>query len=82
MTARDTVNAAGFLREHLETASPDLLRSMVKTFAETLMSADADAARGAGYGSAARSGSTPATATATGSGMPASASRSSASHHS
>jgi putative transposase len=50
MTARDSVNPAGFLREQLETVSPDLLRTMVKTFAEALMSADADAACGAAYG--------------------------------
>jgi putative transposase len=50
MTAPEIVNPAGFLREQLEAASPDLLRAMVKTFAEALMSADADAACGAGYG--------------------------------
>ena len=49
MTAPE-VNPAGFLREQVESASPDLLRAMVKTFAEALMSADADAACGAGYG--------------------------------
>jgi transposase-like protein len=38
------------LREQVELASPDLLRAMVKTFAEALMSADADAACGAAYG--------------------------------
>jgi transposase-like protein len=50
MTAPESVNPAGFLREQLESASPDLLRAMVKTFADALMSADADAACGAGYG--------------------------------
>jgi transposase-like protein len=44
------VDAGAFLREQLETASPDLLRSMVKTFAEALMSAEADALCGAPYG--------------------------------
>jgi transposase-like protein len=44
------VDAGVFLREQLETASPDLLRSMVKTFAEALMSAEADAICGAPYG--------------------------------
>jgi hypothetical protein len=42
--------SAGVLREQIESASPDLLRAMVKTFADALMSAEADAACGAGYG--------------------------------
>ena len=50
MTAPVSVDAAAFLREHLEAASPDLLRAMVKSFAEALMSAEADAVCGAGYG--------------------------------
>ena len=49
-----------------EEDDPDLLREMVASFAEQLMSAEADALCGAGYGSAAPSGSTRATATATG----------------
>jgi transposase-like protein len=44
------VDAAGLIREHLECASPDMLRAMVKTFAEALMSAEADAMCGAAYG--------------------------------
>jgi hypothetical protein len=43
MAVRDSVDAAGFLREQIESASPDLLRAMVKTFADVLMSAEADA---------------------------------------
>src|SRR5438477_11577495 len=39
-----------WLRKQLEETSPDLLRVMVKDFAEALMSADADAVCGAGYG--------------------------------
>jgi transposase-like protein len=39
-----------WLRKQLEEASPDLLRVMVKDFAEALMGADADAVCGAGYG--------------------------------
>jgi transposase-like protein len=39
-----------WLRKQLETADVDLLREMVRTFAETLMSADADALCGADYG--------------------------------
>jgi putative transposase len=50
MAARESVDPAGFLREQLESASPDLLRAMVKTFAEALMSAEADAVCGAPYG--------------------------------
>jgi len=44
------MDVAGWLRKQLEEASPDLLRAMVKEFAETLMGADADAVCGAGYG--------------------------------
>ena len=50
MAVPGSVDASAFLREQLETASPDLLRSMVKTFAEALMSAEADALCGAPYG--------------------------------
>src|SRR3954468_22627080 len=50
MTAPKSVDPAGLLREQLESASPDLLRAMVKTFADALMSAEADAVCGAGYG--------------------------------
>src|SRR5256886_15244 len=50
MTAPKSVDPAGFLREQLESASPDVLRAMVKTFAEALMSAEADALCGAPYG--------------------------------
>jgi transposase-like protein len=39
-----------WLRKQVETADVDLLREMVRTFAETLMSADADAMCGAPYG--------------------------------
>ncbi len=39
-----------WLRKQLETADVDLLREMVRTFAETLMSAEADAMCGAPYG--------------------------------
>jgi len=44
------MDVSGWLRKQLEEASPDLLREMVKEFAEALMSADADAVCGAGYG--------------------------------
>ena len=45
-----TMDVTGWLRKQLEEAHPDLLRVMVKDFAEALMSADADAVCGAGYG--------------------------------
>src|SRR5215213_4107048 len=44
------MDVSSWLRKQLEEASPDLLRAMVKDFAEALMSADADAVCGAGYG--------------------------------
>src|SRR3954467_15227826 len=50
MTAPKSVDPTVFLREQLASASPDLLREMVKTFADALMSADADAVCGAAYG--------------------------------
>ncbi|MEU8820939.1 transposase, partial [Actinoplanes sp. NPDC048796] len=50
MAAEPSLNVASLLREHLESASPDLLRAMVQTFAETLMSAEVDAVCGAEYG--------------------------------
>ena len=47
ITSVDLARLAG---ENLEQASPDLLRAMVKTFAEALMGAEADAICGAPYG--------------------------------
>jgi putative transposase len=47
MTANHSIDPAQFLSEHLERAEPDLLRSMLKTFIEALMGADADALCGA-----------------------------------
>jgi hypothetical protein len=49
-TAPSSIDPARFLHEHLTSASPDLLRQMLTTFINTLMSAEADAVRGAGYG--------------------------------
>ena len=42
MTAPKSVDPAGLLREQLESASPDLLRVIIKTFADALMSAGAE----------------------------------------
>jgi len=47
ITSVDLARLAG---EQLESASPDLLRAMVKAFAEALMGAEADAVCGAPYG--------------------------------
>jgi putative transposase len=49
VTATPSIDVSGWLEEQLAQASPDLLRSMVATFAEALMSAEADAVCGAGY---------------------------------
>ena len=45
-----TMDVSSWLRKQLEEASPDLLRAMVRDFAEALMGAEADALCGAGYG--------------------------------
>lgn len=50
MAARSSIDVSGWLAEQLAQASPDLLREMVKGFAEALMSAEADAVCGAPYG--------------------------------
>ena len=50
MAASNSVDdVSGWLDERLAVASPDLLRVMVKQFAEALMSAEADTVCGAGY---------------------------------
>jgi putative transposase len=48
--ALDSLDALDWLRKHLEHDEPDLVRDMVRGFAERLMSAEADAICGAGYG--------------------------------
>ncbi|GIG86099.1 hypothetical protein Pen02_10350 [Plantactinospora endophytica] len=50
MAASESVNPVDLLREQVESASPDVLRTMVQTFAQALMSAEADAVCGAPYG--------------------------------
>ena len=50
MTAPSSIDPTRFLSEHVAAASPDLLRSMLTTFINTLMSAEADAVCGAPYG--------------------------------
>jgi putative transposase len=50
MTAPSSIDPTEFLHEQLSQASPDLLRSMLTTFINTLMSAEADAVCGAAWG--------------------------------
>src|SRR5207302_7785052 len=50
MTAPSSIDPARFLHDQLASASPDLLRSMLATFIDALMSAEADAVCGAPYG--------------------------------
>jgi transposase-like protein len=50
MTASPSIDLPAWMAEQLTQASPDLLRQMIQTFADALMSADADAVCGAGYG--------------------------------
>ncbi|GAA2795342.1 hypothetical protein GCM10020219_078240 [Nonomuraea dietziae] len=50
MAVNNSVDPAAWLAQQIERGDPDLLRSMVKTMAETLMSAEADGLCGAGYG--------------------------------
>jgi len=47
--AKDNMDLLGWLRKQLAEAEPDLLREMVKTFAEALMGAEADALCGAAF---------------------------------
>ena len=70
MTAGPSIDLPAWMTEQLSQASPDLLRQMVQTFAEALMSADADAVCEPATRSAARTGSTAATATDDESGTP------------
>jgi len=46
----NSIDLAQMMTEHLESAEPDLLRELLRTFVQALMSADADAACGAPYG--------------------------------
>jgi transposase-like protein len=50
MTAPSSIDPTAFLHEQLAQACPDLLRQMLTTFINTLLSAEADAVCGAGYG--------------------------------
>lgn len=50
MTAPHSVPLSALTEHNLASASPDLLRTMIKTFADALMSAEADPVCGAEYG--------------------------------
>lgn len=50
MAVNDSVDPGAWLAKQIEAGDPDLLRSMVKTTAEALMSAEADSLCGASYG--------------------------------
>ena len=50
MTAAPSINPEQFLHEQLAQASPDLMREMLATFINALLSAQADTACGAEYG--------------------------------
>jgi Transposase, Mutator family len=49
MAVGPSIDLSGWLEDQLAQASPDLLRGMVKSFAEALMGAEADAICGARY---------------------------------
>src|SRR5215217_2718797 len=51
MTANPhSIDLSALVAEHLQRAEPDLLRSMLSSFIQALMSAEADAVCGAAYG--------------------------------
>ncbi|MDA8438092.1 MAG: IS256 family transposase [Propionibacterium sp.] len=50
MTVSTSIDAARMIEEQLAQASPDLLRELLTSFINTLMSAEADAVCGAAYG--------------------------------
>jgi len=50
MTAPTSIDPARFLHEQLAQASPDLMRDLLSTFIDALLSAEADAVCGAGRG--------------------------------
>jgi putative transposase len=50
MTAGPSIDPAQFLNEQLAQASPDLMRDLLTTFVNALLSAQAEAVCGAGYG--------------------------------
>ena len=51
MTATPSIDPEAFLHEHLAQASPDLMRELLTSFINALLSAQADTVCGAEYGS-------------------------------
>lgn len=72
MTAVPSIDPARFLDEQLSQASPDLMRELLTTFVNALLSAQADAVCGAGYNERSPERVNPATATATATSTPGS----------
>ena len=50
MAAPHSIEPTELLEQHLQGASPDLLRQMIASLANAMMSAQADQACGAGWG--------------------------------
>lgn len=71
MTVMASIDPAHLLEDQLAQASPDLLRKLLTTFVNALMSAEVDAAWALPTAPSLRSGSTAATATEPGSSTPA-----------
>ncbi len=70
MADRPSIDVSEFLGKQLEAASPDLLRELVRTFAEALVGAELTTSATPPTASAATSVSRAATATGTGRGTP------------
>lgn len=58
MTAPSSIDPADFLHEQLAQSSPDLMRQLLTTFINTLLSADADSVCGAAWGQVSESRTT------------------------
>ncbi len=72
MTANTSIDPAVFLHEQLAQASPDLMRELLGTFINALLSAQADSVCGAEYGTRSRGPrQQPQRATGTGTSTPA-----------
>ena len=50
MEVTNTMDVSAWLRKHLDEADPDLVRTMLRSFVEALMGAEAQARCGADYG--------------------------------
>ena len=71
MTANTSIDPAVFLHEQLAQASPDLMRELLGTFINALLSAQADSVCGAEYGTRSADRANRATATGTVTSTPA-----------